>query len=99
MSTHHCHANDCKTITPQKLLMCAYHWAKVPNSMQKNVWASFKQRSLAPGADPASWANYYEACADAVEYVAMAEHKDTQNSYRRSSHNFRKAAAANFFCA
>jgi len=61
--------------------------------MQNNVWETFKARSAAPGADPASWADYYEACADAVEYVAMLEQKNAGNNYRRSAPNFREIAA------
>lgn len=89
---HHCHANDCPTPTPPKLLMCAKHWARVPKAMQDKVWATFRARGT-PGGDPASWADYYEACADAVEHVAMIENKDAGNSYRRMVPRWREMAA------
>jgi hypothetical protein len=93
MSSHHCHANDCPVATSPKLLMCARHWRLVPKTMQGQVWATLKTRSAAPGANPESWAAYYEACAHAVEYVAALEGKPTKNSYRRMVPRFREHAA------
>jgi hypothetical protein len=92
MSGHHCHANDCPTPTPQSLLMCAKHWRMVPREMQSRVRATFSVRSSAPGADPASWADYYEAAADAVEHVARLEGKPLDNSYRRMVPKWREFA-------
>ncbi|MFL9943679.1 hypothetical protein [Paraburkholderia graminis] len=92
MSGHHCHANDCPTPTPQKLLMCPKHWRMVPREMQNRVWETFKARSAAPGADPTSWGDYYEAAADAVEHVARLEAKPTENSYRRMVPKWRELA-------
>jgi hypothetical protein len=89
---HHCHANDCRVPTNPKLFMCGRHWAMVPVAMQDKVWSTFRKRSAGPGTDPASWADYYEACADAVEYVATAEGKGTGNPYRVSAPNFRALA-------
>ncbi len=83
MGNHHCHANDCQTATSPRLLMCQKHWSHVPKAMQLKVLSTFKARSTAPGADPQSWATYYEACADAVEHVARMEGKSAENSYRR----------------
>jgi hypothetical protein len=71
--------------------MCAKHWRMVPAAMQRKVYSTFKLRG-SPGGDPLSWANYYDACADAVEHVAALEGKPTANSYRRSAPHFRKIA-------
>jgi hypothetical protein len=76
------------------MLMCAKHWRMVPKHMQDRVWATFRVRGNYPGRDPGKWADYYEACADAVEHVAMLEHKDAGNSYRRSAPRFRAAEKA-----
>lgn len=73
--------------------MCAKHWSLVPKQMQGQVWTTLKARSAAPGANPESWAAYYEACADAVEHVASIEGKSIQNSYRRMVPKFREHAA------
>ena len=89
MPDHHCHANDCPTITSPALLMCPKHWRMVPAAMQRKVYSTFKLRG-SPGGDPASWANYYAACADAVEHVAALEGKPAGNSYRRSVPHFQK---------
>jgi hypothetical protein len=94
MTGHHCHANDCPTPTNPKLLMCPKHWRLVPRPMQDRVWATFRARCSAPGADPGSWADYYEAAANAVEYVAQIEGKSIDNSYRRMVPMWRKLAAA-----
>lgn len=93
MSTHHCHANNCPTPTAQIRLMCAKHWRMVPEPMQAKVWATFRARGNYPGRNPAAWADYYEACADAVEHVATLENKDLRNAYRQSAPRFRAAAA------
>ena len=78
---HHCHANGCKTETPQRLFMCHRHWAMLPREMRKAVWTAYK-------ANPDSYLrgrsrDYMEACADAVEHVAAIEGFPTGNSYRR----------------
>lgn len=92
MSNHHCHANDCPTPTPQSLLMCAKHWRLVPREMQSRVYQTFRMRSSSPGTSPDSWADYYEAAADAVEHVARLEGKPTDNSYRRMVPKWRELA-------
>jgi hypothetical protein len=91
MSDHHCHANDCPTPTSPALLMCPNHWRMVPPAMQRKVWSALKLRGT-PGGNPLSWANYYEACADAVEHVAALEEKPAANSYRRSAPHFKTIA-------
>ncbi len=92
MPDHHCHANDCLTPTSPALLMCPKHWRMVPAAMQRKVWSTFKLRG-SPGGEPLSWANYYDACADAVEHVAALEGKSVGNSYRTGTARFRGIAA------
>jgi hypothetical protein len=92
MPDHHCHANDCPTRTSPAVLMCAKHWRMVPVAMQRKVWSTYKKRG-SPGGEPLSWAEYYEASADAVEHVAAIENKPIENAYRRSAPRFRDIAA------
>lgn len=91
MSAHHCHANECPAPTDPELLMCPKHWRMVPKAMQDKVWKTFRARGNI-GHDPASWADYYDACADAVEHVAMIERKNAVNSYRVTAPKFRALA-------
>lgn len=91
--SHHCHANDCPVITSPAMLMCARHWRMVPKAMQARVWSTFKARGGVSDA-PGSWADYYEACADAVEYVAFQEGKPIANTYRAMVPKWRAMAEA-----
>lgn len=91
MSAHHCHANECPAPTDPKLFMCPAHWAKVPKAMKDKVWTTYRARGAIRD-NPAGWADYYEACADAVEHIAMIERKNSHNSYRVTAPNFRALA-------
>lgn len=69
---HHCHARDCETPVPPKLLMCRKHWFMVPRELQNAVW-----RYYVPGQeirkDPTP--EYMEAQKAAVEAVARKKGK------------------------
>ena len=89
---HHCNANDCLAKVDQRHLMCMKHWKLVPEELQFRVWTAYRKRGV-PAMNPAGWADYYEAAADAVEYVARSEGKGTNNSFRRMAPKFRAFAA------
>ena len=95
MSLHHCHANECLVETPQKDLMCQQHWRMVPQVMQNAVWTHFRRRGVA-AKNPTGWAQYSEACANAVEHVAKLEGKNTLNNHRKLMTQFKKIANESF---
>lgn len=39
---HVCHATECNVEVPPRLLMCAKHWAMVPNQIQRGIWAAYR---------------------------------------------------------
>lgn len=42
MSLHLCHAFECKTAVPPRMLMCLRHWKMVPKNIQSAVWAEYR---------------------------------------------------------
>lgn len=72
MSRHTCHARNCTTGVPPKMLMCRPHWFMVPRAMQARIWATYR-----PGQevtkDPSP--EYLDAAMEAVNYVAALEAK------------------------
>jgi len=70
MSRHLCHARQCQTAVPPRMLMCRKHWFMVPRALQRQVWALYR-----PGQevrkDPSP--EYLDAATAAVEAVAKAE--------------------------
>lgn len=36
--SHYCHAIDCMTKVPPKMLFCRPHWALLPRGLKKAVW-------------------------------------------------------------
>lgn len=83
--THHCHANHCPVPTARGLFMCARHWYMVPPGMRARVWKEYRNAGGSGGPiKNTRHAAYFEACANAVEFVATKEGKPTANSYRRT---------------
>ena len=39
---HTCHARNCNTAVPRKMLMCRKHWRMVPRALQNDVWAHYQ---------------------------------------------------------
>lgn len=67
---HRCHARECKTIVPPKLLMCLKHWRMVPRPLQQQVWNTYR-----PGQenDKTPTRDYLQAAMAAIEAVAEKE--------------------------
>ncbi len=67
---HRCHAIECDTPVPPRLLMCARHWRMVPRKLQRRVWATYR-----PGQeiDKQPSAEYLEAQQAAVAAVRQRE--------------------------
>jgi len=88
---HRCNANDCLARIDGRHLMCTKHWRMVPLELQRKVWETYRSRGT-PAGNPAGWASYYEACADAIERVAGQEGKSPRNSFRNLAPKFRTMA-------
>jgi len=41
-NTHFCHAVNCKSHVPPRLLFCARHWKMVPRKTQVTVWNNYR---------------------------------------------------------
>ena len=67
---HHCHAYGCKTDVDPTLLMCLNHWRKLPVSLQRAVWATYRRGQCD---DMRPSAAYLKAATDAVVWVARFE--------------------------
>jgi len=39
---HTCHAVECNTPVPPRLLMCLRHWRMVPPAIQRKVWREYR---------------------------------------------------------
>lgn len=67
---HLCHAANCKTKVPPKLLMCAKHWRMVPKDIQRRVWKTYR-----PGQerDKEPSDAYLHAQQSAIAHVALEE--------------------------
>lgn len=40
---HYCHAPNCPSAVEPKLLACAAHWAALPTTLRRSVWAAYRQ--------------------------------------------------------
>jgi hypothetical protein len=67
---HHCHAEQCKTVVPEKMFMCRPHWYMLPKKMRDAVWNAYT-----PGQeirkDPTQ--HYLDVTRECIEYVANRE--------------------------
>jgi hypothetical protein len=39
---HTCHARGCEIPVPPEMLFCGAHWRRVPQKIQKAVWAAYR---------------------------------------------------------
>lgn len=75
MTVHTCHARNCTTPVPAKLLMCLKHWRMVPLALQRAVWRYYR-----PGqeVDKKPSRDYLAAARAAIDAVAAIEAKEKQ---------------------
>ena len=80
--TRTCEAVGCTATVAIGIFMCLNHWRLVPFPIRRVIntrWRAYPSGQLAL-LDP----QYVEACAQAVEHIAKAEGRPTnENSYRR----------------
>ena len=67
---HTCHATNCKRNVPPTMLMCSFHWFKVPRKLRERVWATYRDGQC-DSYDPSS--AYCQAARAAVIAVAEKE--------------------------
>lgn len=67
---HTCHAVQCPTDVPPKLLMCPKHWRMVPRQLQRNVWSHYR---IGQEIDKSPTREYLDAAAAAIRSVAEKE--------------------------
>lgn len=39
---HLCHAHDCETQVPERMLMCRPHWFSVRSALQRAIWREYR---------------------------------------------------------
>jgi hypothetical protein len=67
---HTCHAIACERNVPPMMLMCGFHWFKVPRKLRERVWATYRDGQC-DTLDPSS--AYCQAAKAAVIAVAEKE--------------------------
>lgn len=77
---HTCKANHCTWLAEPRHLMCVHHWRLLPGYMQGAVLAAYEADR--PGARHLTSLPYLEAAADAVEFIATKEGRNTRNVFR-----------------
>jgi len=77
-----CRANGCSTPAQAMLMMCPSHWRMLPAALQRTLRRS-QQECAGNERDPAL-VPYLDACAQAVEFVAMREMRTPDNRYRQA---------------
>lgn len=70
MNAHSCHAVGCEVLIAPRLLMCGFHWSRVPRLLQARIWAAYR-RGQEITKDPS--AEYLEAMRAAISTVAERE--------------------------
>jgi hypothetical protein len=70
LGAHLCHARDCKVPVPERMLMCAPHWAMVPRELKRRVWSHY-----VPGQEirKSPTAAYLDAAQAAIDVVFAKE--------------------------
>jgi len=68
---HRCHARECSTPIPPRLLFCLRHWRMVPKDLQRQVWRHYR-----PGQekDKRPSAEYLQVRKQVVEAVWRIEY-------------------------
>lgn len=77
---HTCKANHCTWAAEGRHLMCIHHWRLLPGYMQGAVHAAVEADR--PGARNLTSLPYLEAAAEAVEFIATKEGRNTRNVFR-----------------
>ena len=77
-----CRANGCSTPAQAMLMMCPGHWRMLPAALQRTLRRS-QHECAGDERDPAL-VPYLDACAQAVEFVAMREMRAPDNRYRQA---------------
>jgi hypothetical protein len=77
-----CQANGCREAIQVGAFMCSTHWSTVPSALKRTVRRSFRER----GGEQRNcrYLPYLDACAQAVEFVAMHEMVTMDNAFRRA---------------
>lgn len=81
--TDKCQANACGTTIEVGAFMCTAHWRMVPAALRRAVRRSFQERGGEEG-NPL-YLPYLDACAQAVEIVALQEMLPSDNAFRRAA--------------
>jgi hypothetical protein len=93
-----CKANGCSTPAQAMAMMCASHWRMLPAALRRTLRRS-QQECGGTERDPALLP-YLDACAQAVEFVAMQEMREPDNHYRQAlavlEADFRESAGRDF---
>jgi hypothetical protein len=76
---HHCHAKDCHTNVPPKMLMCLKHWRMVPKALQEDVWDAYEEGQEIRK-DPTT--AYLRAARAAINAVIIKEGKTLPPLYQ-----------------
>jgi len=63
--------------------MCTAHWRMVPSALKKAVRRAFQERGGGEG--EALHLPYLDACAQAVEFIALHEMLPMDNAFRRAA--------------
>lgn len=63
--------------------MCTAHWRMVPSALKRAVRRSFQERGGGEGSP--LYLPYLDACAQAVEFVALHEMLPADNAFRRAA--------------
>ena len=70
VTRHECHAKGCSVPVRPALLMCPQHWCMVPPTLQRRVWAEYREGQEV-SKDPSK--NYVGAAVAAIRAVAEKE--------------------------
>ncbi len=70
--SHTCHARGCTNHVPPSMLMCRAHWAKVPASVQRAVYSTYRRGQCNDMRPSREW---HEAASAAIGFVAVLEER------------------------
>lgn len=93
--SHHCHARDCKTPTRPEMLMCRSHWARVPDKLQKPVYATYRHGQCDDMKPSKAW---HEAADAAIGFVALMSNLPVRNCEVKAlvTHNYHRIVVAQY---
>ncbi|HSY29348.1 MAG TPA: hypothetical protein VK832_17685 [Burkholderiaceae bacterium] len=81
--TDRCQANACGTTIEEGAFMCTAHWRMVPPALRRAVRRASQECGGWQG-NPL-YLPYLDACAQAVEIVALQEKLPSDNAFRRAA--------------